>query len=34
MIRLLMAGLLLVSFNAVADTKVTNDFKDGDIIEG
>ena len=33
MIRLLMAGLLLVSFNAVADTKVTNDFKDGDIIE-
>ena len=33
MIRLLIAGLLLVSFNAVADTKVTNDFKDGDIIE-
>ena len=33
MIRLLMVGLLLVSFNAVADTKVTHDFKDGDIIE-
>ena len=33
MIRLLMVGLLLVSFNAVADTKVTNVFKDGDIIE-
>ena len=31
--RLLMAGLLLVSFSAVADTKVTHDFKDGDIIE-
>ena len=33
MIRLLMTGLLLVSFHAVAATKVTNDFKDGDIIE-
>ena len=34
MIRLLMAGLLLVSFNAVAATEVTyNDFKDGDIIK-
>ena len=33
MIRLLMAGLLLVSLNALADTKVTYDFKDGDIIE-
>ena len=32
--RLLMAGFLLVSFSAVADTKVTHDFKDGDIIEG
>ena len=33
MTRLLMAGLLLVSFNAVAETKVTHTFKDGDIIE-
>ena len=33
MIRLLMAGLLLVSFNAVADTKVTHTFEDGDIIK-
>ena len=33
MIRLLMAGLLLVSFNVVADTQVTNKFEDGDIIE-
>ena len=33
MIRLLMVGLLLVSVNTVADTKVTHDFKDGDIIE-
>ena len=31
--RLLMVGFLLVSFSAVADTKVTHDFKDGDIIE-
>jgi len=33
MIRLLMAGLLLVSFNTLADTQVTNKFEDGDIIE-
>ena len=33
MTRLLMAGLLLVSFNAVAETKVTHTFKDGDIIK-
>ena len=33
MMRLLMVGFLLVSFSAVADTKVTHDFKDGDIIE-
>lgn len=33
MIRLLMAGLLLVSVNTVADTQVTHSFKDGDIIE-
>ena len=33
MIRLLTAGLLLVSFNAVAGTEVRNKFKDGDIIE-
>jgi hypothetical protein len=33
MIRLLMAGLLLVSVNAVADTQVTNTFQDGQIIE-
>ena len=34
MIRLLMAGLLLVSFNTLAATEVThNDFKDGDIIK-
>jgi len=33
MIRLLMAGLLLVSFNVVADTQVRNKFKDGDIIK-
>lgn len=33
MIRLLIAGLLLVSVNTVADTKVTHTFKDGDIIE-
>jgi hypothetical protein len=33
MIRLLMAGLLLVSVNTVADTQVTNTFQDGQIIE-
>lgn len=33
MIRLLMAGLLLVSVNAVADTQVTNTFQNGQIIE-
>ena len=33
MIRLLMAGLLLVSFNAVADIQVTNTFQNGQIIE-
>lgn len=33
MIRLLMAGLLLVSVNTVADTRVTHNFEDGDIIE-
>ena len=33
MIRLLMAGLLLVSVNAVADTQVTHTFKDGDVIK-
>ena len=34
MIRLLMAGLLLVSFNTLAATEVThNKFKDGDIIK-
>ena len=33
MIRLLMAGLLLVSLNAVADTQVTNTFQNGQIIE-
>ena len=33
MIRLLMAGLLLVSVNALADTNVTHTFEDGDIIE-
>ena len=33
MIRLLMAGLLLVSFNTLAGTEVRNKFKDGDIIE-
>ena len=33
MIRLLMAGLLLFSLNTVADTQVTNNFKDGEIIE-
>ena len=33
MIRLLMAGLLLISVNAVADTQVTHTFKDGDIIK-
>ena len=33
MIRLLMAGLLLVSVNAVADTQVTNTFQYGQIIE-
>jgi hypothetical protein len=33
MIRLLMAGLLLVSVNAVAATQVTHTFKDGDVIK-
>ena len=33
MIRLLVAGLLLVSVNAVADTQVTHTFKDGDVIK-
>ena len=33
MIRLLMAGLLLVSVNTVADTQVTHTFKDGDVIK-
>ena len=33
MIRLLIAGLLLVSFDTVADTKVTHTFEDGDIIK-
>ena len=33
MIRLLIAGLLLVSVNTVADTQVTHTFEDGDIIK-
>jgi hypothetical protein len=33
MIRLLMAGLLLVSFNTLAATQVSNRFENGDIIE-
>ena len=33
MIRLFTAGLLLASFNAVADTQVTNTFQNGQIIE-
>jgi hypothetical protein len=33
MIRLLMAGLLLVSVNAVTATQVTHTFKDGDVIK-
>ena len=33
MIRLLMAGLLLVSVNAVAATQATHTFKDGDVIK-
>ena len=33
MIRLLIAGLLLVSVNTVADTQVTNTFQNGQIIE-
>ena len=33
MLRLWMAGLLLVSFNAVAATQVTHKSEDGDIIE-
>ena len=33
MIRLLMAGLLLVSVNAVAATQVTHTLKDGDVIK-
>ena len=33
MIRLFVAGLLLVSFNALADTQVTNTFQNGQVIE-
>lgn len=33
MIRLFVAGLLLVSFNALADTQVTNTFQAGQVIE-
>ena len=33
MLRLWMAGLLLVSFNAVADTQVSNKFENGEVIK-